>query len=182
MYKVDSEWALLAVSRHLKARLFVLDSGCEPSELQEFPRRFHVGKAVTGYVLSINKEKKLLRLVLLPLGDGGTDKTDDVSNDNIAVHIHEGDIVGGRISKILPGVGGLVVQIGPHVYGRVHFTELKDLWVSDPLSGYHEGQFVKCKVLEISRSVKGTIHVDLSLRLSLDGIGSKKSSDLCNDV
>lgn len=180
VYKVDSEWAWLAVSREVKAQLFILDSACEPSELQEFQKFFHVGMAVTGHVLSINKEKKLLRLVRLPSGHQGSNKKDDIkiSDDYTAPHIHEGDIVGGRISKILPGVGGLVVQIGPHMFGRVHLTELRDSWISDPLSGYHEGQFVKCKVLEISHSIKGTIHVDLSLRLSLDGMHSRSSSDI----
>ncbi|KAH9674101.1 rRNA biogenesis protein RRP5 [Citrus sinensis] len=193
VYKVDNEWALLTISRHLKAQLFILDSAYEPSELQEFQRRFHIGKAVTGHVLSINKEKKLLRLVLRPFQDGISDKTVDISNDNMQTFIHEGDIVGGRISKILSGVGGLVVQIGPHLYGRVHFTELKNICVSDPLSGYDEGQFdplsgydegqfVKCKVLEISRTVRGTFHVELSLRSSLDGMSSTNSSDLSTDV
>ncbi|KAH9737715.1 rRNA biogenesis protein RRP5 [Citrus sinensis] len=182
VYKVDNEWASLTISRHLKAQLFILDSACEPSELQQFQRRFHIGKAVTGHVLSINKEKKLLRLVLQPFQDGISDKTVDISNDNMQTFIHEGDIVGGRISKILSGVGGLVVQIGPHLYGRVHFTELKNICVSDPLSGYHEGQFVKCKVLEISRTVRGTLHVELSLRSSLDGMSSTNSSDLSTDV
>ncbi|XP_044501490.1 rRNA biogenesis protein RRP5 [Mangifera indica] len=183
VYKVDSEWAWLAVSREVKAQLFILDSACEPSELQEFQKFFHVGMAVTGHVLSINKEKKLLRLVRLPSGHQGSNKKDDIkiSDDYTAPHIHEGDIVGGRISKILPGVGGLVVQIGPHMFGRVHLTELRDSWISDPLSGYHEGQFVKCKVLEISHSIKGTIHVDLSLRLSLDGMHSRSSSDIDED-
>lgn len=182
VYKVDNEWASLTISRHLKAQLFILDSACEPSELQQFQRRFHIGKAVTGHVLSINKEKKLLRLVLRPFQDGISDKTVDISNDNMQTFIHEGDIVGGRISKILSGVGGLVVQIGPHLYGRVHFTELKNICVSDPLSGYDEGQFVKCKVLEISRTVRGTFHVELSLRSSLDGMSSTNSSDLSTDV
>ncbi|KAF8403960.1 hypothetical protein HHK36_012067 [Tetracentron sinense] len=191
--KVDAEWVLLAVSRHVKAQLFLLDSSCEPSELQNFQMRFNVGKAFSGHIININKEKKLLRLVVrpLPVISNGTlgneivkinNPGSDMSNENICEHIHEGDVLGGRISTILPGVGGLLVQIGPHLYGRVHFTELTDRWVSDPLFGYHEGQFVKCKVLEISRSVKGSVHVDLSLRASSEDIQSKKSAGLVNDV
>lgn len=190
VYKVDSEWAWLTVSRHVKAQLYILDSACEPSELQQFQKRFYEGKVVSGHVVTINKEKKMLRLVLHPLGslsdrnvDGGMDNLHgNISNDNVMAYIHEGDIVGGRISKILPGVGGLLVQIGPHMSGRVHFTELKDSWVSDPLSGYLEGQFVKCKVLEISHSVKGTVHIDLSLRLALDGMLGENSPELCNNM
>ncbi|GMP76053.1 hypothetical protein CsSME_00032894 [Camellia sinensis var. sinensis] len=189
VYKLDSEWIWLTMSRHVKAQLYVLDSSCEPTELQEFQKRYTVGKAISGYILSANKEKKLLRFVLRLIYSAPdrtlgceTTKIDDTSNHlngNVAYHIHEGD-VGGRISKILPGVGGMLIKIDPHRYGKVHFTELTDLWVSDPLSGYHEGQFVKCKVLEISHSVKGTFQVDLSLRTTSDGIHSQKSTTVSN--
>uniref|UniRef100_A0A5B7AEH9 rRNA biogenesis protein RRP5 n=1 Tax=Davidia involucrata TaxID=16924 RepID=A0A5B7AEH9_DAVIN len=191
VYKVDNEWVWLTISRHVKAQLYLLDSACEPTELQESQKRFNVGRYISGYILSTNKEKKLLRLVMRPLiaADGTlgreTSKIDDLNNhlnENVTSHIREGDVVGGRISKILPGVGGLFVQIDPHLYGKIHFTELTDLWVSDPLSKYHEGQYVKCKVLEISRSVKGTVHVDLSLRSSLDGKNGQKSIELGDNV
>ncbi|PON46626.1 Polyribonucleotide nucleotidyltransferase [Parasponia andersonii] len=180
VYKVDNEWVWLNISRNVRAQLFILDSSCEPSELHEFQKRFHVGKVVSGYVLRVNRDKKLLRLVLstfLAVPDkvsaGEVSKRDDqeasISDENVTAHICGGCIVGGRVSKILPGVGGLIVQIGPHTYGRVHFIELADSWVSDPLSGYHEGQFVKCKVLEINKSVKGTLQIDLSLCSSMEG-------------
>lgn len=180
VYKVDSEWAWLRVSRHVNAQLHILDSSSDPAELQEFQKLFYVGKTVSGHVLNINKEKKLLRLVRHPLHtkDNKKDESSDVVFDyNGTSHIQEGDIVGARISRILPGVGGMLVQIGPHTYGRAHFTELKDAWVPDPLSGYHEGQFVKCKVLEISKSVNGNAHIDLSLRFSLDGMLPQNDSD-----
>lgn len=192
VYKVDSEWAWLTISRHVKARLFILDSASEPNELQQFQERFKVGKPVSGHILNVNKDKKLLRLVRHPLGalftrNVGDDKRkgesdNNISDESVTAHIHEGDILGGRISKIFPGIGGLLVQIGPNNYGRVHFTEMKDAWESDPLSGYHEGQFVKCKVLEVSHSTKGTIHIDLSLRLSLDGMIPKNPSERASDV
>ncbi|GMJ14782.1 Ribosomal RNA Processing 5 [Hibiscus trionum] len=193
VYKADSEWAWLTISRYVKAQLFILDSACEPNELQQFQERFKVGKPVSGHVLNVNKNKKLLRIVRHPLGAlsiGNDDEGDErrgesdnnISDENMITHIHEGDVLGGKISKILPGIGGLLVQIGPNTYGRVHFTELKDAWESDPLFGYHEGQFIKCKVLEVSRSGKGTIHIDLSLRLSLDGMLSKSPSELGSDM
>ncbi|KAK2985370.1 hypothetical protein RJ640_029327 [Escallonia rubra] len=179
--KVDKEWVWLTVSRDVRAQLYVLDSACEPNELQEFQKRFLVGKALSGYILSVNKEKKLLRLVLHPLiavpeRELGEDLSSTL-NGPIS-HIAEGQTVGGRISKILPGVGGLLVQIDPHLYGKVHFTELTDIWMSNPLSKYHEGQFVKCEVLEISRSIKGTIHIDLSLRSSSNGKQGHRPAEL----
>lgn len=157
--KVDSEWVWITISRNLRAQIYILDSSCEPSELKEFTERYHVGQRVSGYVLSVNKDKKLLRLVPQPFCSL-SDKSSDVN-------ICEGCVLGGRVSKILPGVGGLVVKIGPHTYGRVHFTEISDSWVSDPLSGYCEGQFVKCKVLEIKNSIMGSLQIDLSLRSSV---------------
>jgi len=170
VYKVESEWVWLAVSRNVKAQLHILDSSTEPNELEDFQNRYHVGKPVSGHFLSINLEKKLLRLVLrpfstLPFRPNEEPQMNAVKQD-LTAYIHEGDILGGRISKILPGVGGLLVQIGPHIYGKVHFTELTDKWVPDPLSGYHDGQFVKCVVLEVSNTARGTVHVDLSLRSS----------------
>ncbi|KAF8085254.1 hypothetical protein N665_0674s0019 [Sinapis alba] len=184
VYKVDKEWVWLAISRNVTARLFILDTACDARELEEFEGRFPIGKAVSGYVLTYNKEKKTLRLVQRPLlniqksivNDGGP-KTDSIPGDDATLFIHEGDILGGRISKILPGVGGLRVQIGPYVFGRVHFTEINDSWVSNPLDGLHEGQFVKCKVLEISNSSKGTLQIELSLRTSLDGMNSDHLSE-----
>ncbi|KAG5552270.1 hypothetical protein RHGRI_010375 [Rhododendron griersonianum] len=183
VYKVDKEWAWLTISRHVKVQLYLLDSACEPTEIQEFQKRYNVGKAISGYVLNANKEKKMLRLVLHPfcaaadrkLGHENINMDDANSPSNAILHIHEGDVVGGRISKVFPGVGGMLIQIDPRLYGKVHFTELTDSWDSNPLSGYHEGQFVKCKVLEISHSGKGTLHVELSLRSSLDGMHSQKA-------
>ncbi|XP_019092187.1 PREDICTED: rRNA biogenesis protein RRP5-like [Camelina sativa] len=192
VYKVDKEWVWLAISRNVTARLFILDTASEAHELEEFERRFPVGKAVSGYVLTYNKEKKTLRLVQRPLPDihksianGVGSKMDNLDSsipgDDGTLFIHEGDILGGRISKILPGVGGIRVQIGPYVFGRVHFTEINDSWVPNPLDGFREGQFVKCKVLEISSSSKGTWQIELSLRKSLDGMSSDHLSEDCSN-
>lgn len=168
----------------MRAQLYVLDSASEPGELADFQNRFQVGKLVSGHVVSINSEKKLLRLILRPfsaLPCTSSDEPLNVVHKELTMYIHEGDILGGRISKILPGVGGLLVQIGPHTYGKVHFSELTDTWVPDPLSGYHEGQFVKCVVLEVSHTVKGTVHVDLSFRSS-NGMLSQDSADVQSTV
>ncbi|XP_047328490.1 rRNA biogenesis protein RRP5 [Impatiens glandulifera] len=185
--KVDSEWVWLGISHNVNARLHILDSAYEPSELKEFEKRYSVGKAVSGYILTANKEKRLLRLVMHPLhtadGTQSHEATDiDDPKESVVSHICKGHIIGGRISRILPGVGGVLVQIGPNLYGKVHYTELTDLWSPDPLSQYHDGQFVKCRVLEISPSAKGTIHIDLSLRLTPDRMPSAKSIKSCNDA
>lgn len=169
--KVDSEWVWLTVARNVMAHLFFLDTSCEPKELQKFQQRFSVGQAIQGRILTVNKEKKLLRLSVInqeALKKSSLETKD--SNIGGSEHINRGDIVGGRIKKILPGIGGILVQIGPHLYGRAHYSELQVEWVPQPLNGYEEGQFVKCRILDINRSSEGTVHVDLSLRSSSQGI------------
>lgn len=168
VYKIDPEWAWLTVSRDYMAQLYILDSSCEPSELLNFQKKFHVGKAISGFVINVNKEKKLLRVLLHAPHDGFGELKGSDSDHLSLCHLVEGSIVGGRISKILPSVGGLVVQVDQHHYGKVHFTELTDTWVTNPLSEYQEGQFVKCRVLDINRALKGGVHVDLSLRSTGD--------------
>ncbi|KAG1347586.1 Ribosomal protein S1-like1 [Cocos nucifera] len=177
--KVDGEWVWLTMSRSVMAHIFVLDSSCEPGELQEFQQWYSVGQAVKGKVISINKEKKLLRLASCPSSFVSGSSVDHeivkvdiqenkVSNVNCAEHIFQGDIVGGKVKRILPGVSGLLVQIGPHLFGKVHYTELVDAWVPQPLSGYHEGQFVKCgsTVLNVQGYVKNVTSKGCFIMLS----------------
>ncbi|XP_020258376.1 rRNA biogenesis protein RRP5 [Asparagus officinalis] len=186
--KVDNEWVWLTVSRNVRAHIYILDSSSEPSELQEFGKLYTVGRAVEGRIIGMHKEKRLLRLCpsISSLADRGSSAKEieesNVSDATGLEHIMQGDLIGGRIKKVLPGVGGLLVQIGPHRHGRVHYTELLDTWASNPLSRYEEGQFVKCKVLEISRSSDGLLHVDLSLRTSLMGINSTIGSDSMDSI
>ncbi|XP_024994090.1 rRNA biogenesis protein RRP5 isoform X6 [Cynara cardunculus var. scolymus] len=141
VYKVDKDWAWLAVTRDVRAQLYILDSACNPSELHDFQNRFHIGKPISGYILSTSKEKRLLRLLLHPVAGGllsnGASMTDDLvslSSETVTSHICEGAVVGGRISKILPGVGGLIVQIDPHLSGTVHV----DLSLRSSLVGIDE--------------------------------------------
>ncbi|XP_078180965.1 RIBOSOMAL RNA PROCESSING 5 isoform X4 [Carex rostrata] len=173
--KIDTEWAWLTISRSVTAHIFILDASSEPNELEKFKNLYRVGQAVNGQIININKEKRLVRLKPLP-ASVGLITVNQVAKDNANItsseNLKKGDIVGGRIKKFLPGVGGLLVQVGPHLYGRVHYTELVDELVPEPLTGFHEGQFVKTKILDISRSSEGTMHVDLSLRASLLGIKS----------
>ncbi|PWA41653.1 Nucleic acid-binding, OB-fold [Artemisia annua] len=182
VYKVDKDWVWITITRDVRAQLYILDTACDPSKLQEFKNRFHVGKRVSGYILNTNKEKKLLRKLLHPLLGRASVKKD---GETVASHICDDAVVGGRISRILSGVGGLVVQLDPHLSGKVHYTELVDSWISNPLYGCHEGQFVKCKVLDVSHSGTGTVHVDLSLRSStveMDGNSQSNRYEKLEDL
>ncbi|KAG0475650.1 hypothetical protein HPP92_015336 [Vanilla planifolia] len=40
-------------------------------------------------------------------------------------------------------------EIGPHLFGRVHFCEVADSWLNDPLSRYQEGQVPSFKRVEM---------------------------------
>ncbi|XP_076905789.1 rRNA biogenesis protein RRP5-like [Bidens hawaiensis] len=187
VYKVDKDWVWITVTRDISAQLYILDSSTDPVELQDFQKRFHIGKHVSGYILSSHKDKRLLRVLLHPLGGllaNGASMADD--SETVTSHIFQGAIVGGRISKILPGVSGAIVKIDPRFSGKVHITELTDSWITDPLSAYHEGQFVKCKVLDVGRSGTGAAHVDLSLRIGTNGksgnIQYEKIEDLKPDM
>ncbi|XP_015695265.2 rRNA biogenesis protein RRP5 [Oryza brachyantha] len=178
--KVDREWIWLTVSRDVMAHLFVLDSSAEPAELEKFQQCYSVGQAVEGRIIGVNREKRLLRLKVLD-SQSELENIDEKQKPVSATveHTKQGDIIGGRIQKVLPGVGGLVIQIGPHLHGRVHYTEIVDSWVPEPISGFHEGQFVKCKVLDVSRSSEGSVRVDLSLRSSM--CENSNQSRLFND-
>ncbi|KAG0474020.1 hypothetical protein HPP92_015877 [Vanilla planifolia] len=71
----------------------------------------------------------------------------------------EGPIATDNFFLLVPVVSGYV--IGPHLFGRVHFCEVADSWLNDPLSRYQEGQFVKCKVLEASTEVPSFKRVEM---------------------
>lgn len=178
--EVTEEWAWLLVAPHLRGRLFVLDSSTNPKELAKFQDRFKVGTAVSCRVKSIDLEKGALDLTLKSTA-ANTKKAEfevpQIDNQHlltgvasaIGVEIEKGDILGGRVARVNPGVGGLSVQIAPSLFGRVHVTHLSDYWQDYPATGFKEGQFVTCVVLEVGKSLSGRPQVDLTLRPTLGG-------------
>ncbi|KAH7441212.1 hypothetical protein KP509_03G029000 [Ceratopteris richardii] len=157
---VHDDWALLLISPTVIGRLFVLDSSTDPIQLARFQSRYQIGQPVRCRISKIDYGNGKVDLSLRNL--------DNSSKDEEASEININDIIGGRVSKILPGVGGLSVQIGAHVFGRVHVTDLHDVWKDNPTRDFKVGQFVRCRVLDVSRNEDGIINqVDLSLRQSL---------------
>ncbi|KAG0628431.1 hypothetical protein M758_1G025900 [Ceratodon purpureus] len=178
--EVKNDWAWLLVAPHLRGRLFLLDSSSDPSELGKFTERFPIGTAVSCRVKAIDHEKQTLDFTLRdslqqekktefhvpPMGgEGENDQKQDVA-------FQKGDILGGRVARVNPGVGGLSIQIAPAVFGRVHVTHLSDSWKDDPVAGFKEGQFVRCVVLEVGKSATGKTQIDLTLRKSLGGLAA----------
>eukprot|EP00250_Pteridium_aquilinum_P021384 c25103_g1_i1 orf=322-6036(-) len=157
--EVHDDWAWLLLSPSIMGRLYVLDSSTDPAELGQFKARYQIGQAVRCRIAKVDHENGKLDLSLRGLNPP--------PNREAGVEIKINDILGGKVAKILPGVGGLSVQIGSHLFGRVHITHLHDKWKDNPTEDFQEGQFVKCIVLEICRSNSGNVQVDLSLRQSL---------------
>lgn len=178
--EVAGEWAWLLVAPHLRGRLFVLDSSNNPEELENFKERFKVGTPVSCRVKAIDHEKQTLDLTTLRDTDNnkiaefevppveGQDPNSTDSSEKV-LGFKEGSVVGGRVARINPGVGGLSVQVAPALFGRVHVTHLGDVWRDDPAAGFKEGQFVRCVILEVGKNFSGRPQVDLSLRASLGG-------------
>lgn len=186
--EVKTDWAWLLVAPHLRGRLFLLDSSTDPSELEKFTEKFPVGMAVRCRVKAIDHEKQTLDFTLRdalqqqgksefhvpPMEGEGSLVEKDQKQD---VGFQKGDILGGRVARVNPGVGGLSVQIAPAVFGRVHVTHLSDSWKDDPVTGFKEGQFVRCVLLEIGKSSNGKTHIDLTLRKSLGGLAVANPRD-----
>lgn len=165
--EVQDECIWLLLSPNLKGRLFVLDSSTDPVELEDFKKRFQIGQAVKCRVLKVDQEKGMLDLSSCGLEfSSGRGVGEQIVNE---LEIKMGDILGGRVSKVLPGVGGLSVQVGAHLFGRVHITHLHDNWKDNPTEDFQEGQFVRCIVLDVNKGSSGSIQIDLSLRHSLLG-------------
>lgn len=169
--EVTGDHAWLMIGPHLRGRLFILDSSSDPSDLEEFQERFTVGTPVRCRVKSVEPEKKNLFFTLM----GGLEFNDSPMTDGFGFQV--GDIVGGRVDRTVSGDEMLSIQIGLHTYGRVHITHLSDTWKSFPLTRFREGQFVRCAVLDVSKTKSGNPLVNLSLRRSLGGSDPVASVD-----
>ncbi|RME57328.1 polyribonucleotide nucleotidyltransferase [Candidatus Parcubacteria bacterium] len=82
---------------------------------------------------------------------------------------HEGDIVEGRVSKILDF--GAIVDLGGGQDGMVHVSELKNGYVKEVSDVVKEGDVVKAKVIKVDPA---TGRIGLSLK-RLDAEHGKKS-------
>ncbi|BBM98348.1 rRNA biogenesis protein RRP5 [Marchantia polymorpha subsp. ruderalis] len=169
VHKIEDDKAWLLVGPHLRGRLFILDYSTEPSELREFHARLKVGYAHRCWVLGKDLEKGTLDLSFREVSATGEVLSGKVTQSTV----EKGNVLGGRVTKVYPGIGGLLVQIGSGTYGKVHVTHLSDVWLDNPAKKFQEGQFVKCVVLEVSTEADGKLRIALSLRASLGGLGSE---------
>jgi len=148
--QIGADWLWLALSPSLKARIFLLDSSDDVSDVLKFTGRFSVGQRMSKcLVVARDLSRRSLDLTLKKKG----------------MELKEGALVPGRIAKLLPDAG-LNVQLGSHTFGRVNLTDLRDHFVVDPLKGMSEGQLVKCCVVKLGDNGR---RIDLSLRTSRGG-------------
>ncbi|CAM6099604.1 unnamed protein product [Calypogeia fissa] len=189
--EISEEKAWLLVGPHLRGRLFVLDSSTDPSELSRFKDRFQVGHAVLCRISGKDIARGTLDLSLrdVPNGTNSSKSTNgqvvEGKDNEPQMALKPEMILGGRVAKIFPEAGGLSVQLGSNLFGRVHITHLSDIWKDNPEKDFREGQFVRCAVLEVGNSFDGKLRIDLSLRPSLGGCGSanpKSSQNLRGEV
>ncbi|KAL2653093.1 hypothetical protein R1flu_021221 [Riccia fluitans] len=163
---IEDDKAWLLVGPHLRGRLHVLDSSDEPSELRRFRERLKVGHAVRCWVLGKDLLKGTLDLSLREVNT-----TAETADKEPQLIVEKGSVLGGKVTKVYPGVGGLIVQVSSNLYGKVHVTHLSDVWVDDPGKKFEVGQFVKCVVLDVNTTADGKTRIELSLRASLGGYG-----------
>jgi rRNA biogenesis protein RRP5 len=117
--QIGADWLWLALSPSLKARIFLLDSSDDVSDVLKFTGRFSVGQRMSKcLVVARDLSRRSLDLTLKKKG----------------MELKEGALVPGRIAKLLPEAG-LNVQLGSHTFGRVNLTDLRDHFVEDPLKG-----------------------------------------------
>eukprot|EP00897_Mesotaenium_endlicherianum_P004568 jgi/Mesen1/4139/ME000218S03256 len=203
-YETRGDWAWFLLSPTLKGRLFLLESSQDPAELARFGDRFKPGHAARCRVVGKDPERRTLDLSLRHVAAAGADmaagaEVEEEDDDDVvaaggspARALNIGDVVAGRVSRALPGVRGLSVQVGFQQYARAPITELADEWLEEPLLAFKEGQLVKCAVLDVASSSSssgaaaaaggggagGGGEVLVSLRRSRGGWGGERAEAL----
>jgi predicted RNA-binding protein with RPS1 domain len=170
--EIGAHSAGLGVSTQVRGRLHVVESASDPSDMRKFKQRFKLGDAVKCRVVAVEAKTHSLELSCKALGSG------------VNGRLEVGDVMTGRVSKVLPGIKGLLVQVGIHNVGHVAITELGDRWRERPLEGFATGQFVKCAVLDVTENVTENVSgngsgngngYELSLREKLGGCGGEEA-------
>jgi small subunit ribosomal protein S1 len=98
-----------------------------------------IGQTVKVKVLDIDRERQRISL--------GLKQTQSDPWQQVLDHYHEGDVVEGRVAKVV--TFGAFVEILPGVEGLVHISELAAHHVENPREVVQQGQAVNVRVLEI---------------------------------
>jgi small subunit ribosomal protein S1 len=98
-----------------------------------------IGQTVKVKVLDIDRDRQRISL--------GLKQTQSDPWQQVLDHYHEGDVVEGRVAKVV--TFGAFVEILPGVEGLVHISELAAHHVENPREVVQQGQAVNVRVLEI---------------------------------
>jgi small subunit ribosomal protein S1 len=104
-----------------------------PSEVLE------IGQTVEVKVLDIDRDRQRISL--------GLKQTQSDPWQQVIEHYHEGDVVEGRVTKVV--TFGAFVEILPGVEGLVHISELAQHHVENPREVVSQGQPVNVKIIEV---------------------------------
>eukprot|EP00741_Cyanophora_paradoxa_P002551 tig00000605_g2475.t1 len=147
----DSLWVQL--SPYVKARAFVCDAAATEEAVADPSSAFPRGTRVVARILSVDAERERMDVALKEGATSG--------------ELKAGAELLGRVSKHLPDATGLMVQVGPHAFGRVHITDVPDDVTAGAESAaeavkerYPEGAAVRCWVLSVDETGR---RIDLSL-------------------
>lgn len=80
--------------------------------------------------------------------------------EKVMANLKQGDIVGGRITRIAPF--GAFMEIAPGIEGMIHISELSWSRTGSPDSFVSVGEQIQAKILELAASEKGKVRISLS--------------------
>ncbi|ORX90106.1 nucleic acid-binding protein [Basidiobolus meristosporus CBS 931.73] len=146
----DGLW--IYVSPNLRGRVLPIYTSTDLEVVQNIPKHFTTGMAVSCNVLGINSEKYILDLSLLAETNSAADTFEGVKPQSSLI---------GRVASVKPT--GLNIQLSKTVFGRVGLTDIADTYVSEPLKDFKKDQYVRCFVLAVDAQ---NHQIDLSLRPS----------------
>ncbi|ORZ06034.1 hypothetical protein BCR42DRAFT_427544 [Absidia repens] len=152
---VKRDHLLVAINHHLKGMVRKQHTSTSVSVANHLSKHFVIGQAVKVSVTSVNNSKKTLDLVIVD-GEAVPPVVKDIKSLKV------GQVLNGLVRSV-DNKTGLLVQLTTGVAGRVHLTDLSDIFVENPTNNFKENTVVKCKVLGIDVSRK---RVDLTLRPS----------------
>ncbi|CAO3592652.1 unnamed protein product [Absidia cylindrospora] len=152
---VKRDHLLVVMDHHFKGMVRKQHTSTNVSVANHLSKHFVIGQAVKVFVTSVSNSKKILDLVII----------DDETVPPIVKDIKSlkvGQVLNGLVRSV-DNKTGLLVQLTTGLAGRVHLTDISDIFVENPIKSFKENTVVKCMVLEIDVSRK---RVDLTLRPS----------------
>jgi ribosomal protein S1 len=147
------------LSYSLRAIMAGDDISTDAAVLSHLPQYFPIGSRVAVTVKSVNTQEREVALSLrgaLPTLSAEVAATIAAAAEKRAAHQahvaanaanlpQAGQVLHGTITKLESGHGATVQLAAPHdkLHGRVHFMDISDDWVVDPLAALEEKQAVK---------------------------------------